>query len=419
MVLEKDPINVNRPAGAKPGQPMASKKKPALIALIVILLLLVAIETGIIVAQSQANKRIEAQSEQALSQFLKSGEQPATGSGTDLLMQNVRFCWSRQICINTPRLTATAVPMGQQSLVNFDTLNGFMVRVRNATVQISPQTLQGMFNESVFNYPGSNLRDLTVGIQQAGPQNLVRLNGSLKYLFLWIPFEMDTRLSVDRPTNTLVIAVNKLNVFGVIPATWLIEFKPFNLQKLLTLPANRHLTISGNLMRVKPFGLFPPPRVDGRIADITVTPQLISLRFAGTEPDFQTLPRQSGPNRVYLEGGSTRFGKLGMINTQIQVIDQNPGNLFQLSLLNYKAFLPQSDVKLLADGSVTVVMPDHPTPAGAALKPQPSASAAGQATPQKVESAQQAGKETPKAGENKLKAKINQAKNKVKDVLGL
>lgn len=385
------------------------------IALSIVLLLIIAIETGIIIAQGQANRRIEAQSAQALGKFLKSGEQASSGIGSDLLLRNVRFCWSKQICVNTNQLTAQAVPLDGKSAVNFDDLSGFMVNVRNATVQISPRTLQGMFNESVFNYPGSNLRDLSVGIEQAGEQNRVKLAGSLKYLFLWIPFEMDTNLSVDPKSNTLVIAVNTLEVFGVIPATWLIEFKPFNLEKLLTLPPNKHMIIRRNLMMVKPFGLFPPPRVNGKISDISVTPKLISLSFAGTNHNFQPMPDASAKNYIYLENGSTRFGRLGMINTQIQVIDQNPGNLFQFSLLNYQDYLPESKVQLQPNGSVKLTMADHGNLAEPSAKSTSKAPTPGRVINQKLQS----GKDKTETVVDKAGNAIKKTTKKVKDTLGL
>lgn len=416
MVLEQEKTQTTQPP-RKP--PMSDPEKPAFskrwATVFILLLLIIAAETAIIVVQSQANKRIEAQSQQALGTFLKSGQQASGAIGTDLLMQNIRFCWSKQICINTDRLTAKAVPTGGQSEVNFDNLTGFLVNVNNATVQISPQTLQGMFNESVFNYPGSTLRDLRVTIAQAGGNNHVKLAGALKYLFLWIPFEMDTNLSIDRKSNTLVIAVNDLQVFGIIPATWLIEFKPFNLEKLLTLPPNNHLIVRQNLMMVKPFGLFPPPRVNGTISDIRVTPKLISLSFSGPSKTFQPMPDASAKNFIYLDGGRTRFGRLGMINSQVQVIDQNPGDLFQFSLMNYQDYLPNSTVKLQPNGSVKVTMADHANLSEPALKPQPPAPTPGRVAKEKLET----GKEKVNTAKDKVGNFFEKAKDKTKDVLGL
>jgi hypothetical protein len=259
----------------------------------------------------------------------------------------------------------------------------------------------------VFNYPGSNLRDLTVGIEKAGGQNHVKLAGSLKYLFLWIPFEMDTNLSVDRKTNTLVITVNNLQVFGIIPATWLIEFKPFNLQKLLTLPPNKYLIVRDNLMMVKPFGLFPPPRVNGTISGIAVTSNLIRLSFSGKSHSFETLPANAA-NYIYLEGGNTRFGRLGMNGSEIMVLDRNPKTAFQFSLMNYLSYLPGSDVKIQPNGSVHVVMSDHQALAEHAVPVQPPAPTASRVAKQKVNS-----------GKAKAENFFDKAKAKTKQILGL
>lgn len=418
MVVEQEKMQATPSPGKPPSvgpEKRLLNKRWDLLVIFVFLLLVIAAEAAIIVVQSQANKRIEAQSEQALGKFLKSGAVPSGAMGTDLLMQNVRFCWSKQICINTNRLAAKVVPVTEKAEVNFDHLTGFMVQVNHATVQISPQTLQGMFNESVFNYPGSNLRDLRVTTAQAGGATHVKLGGALKYLFLWVPFEMDTNLAVDRKTNTLVIAVNDLEVFGLIPATWLIEFKPFNLEKLLTLPPNKHLIVRQNLMMVKPFGLFPPPRVNGTISNITVTPKRISLSFSGPVKPFQPMPDASAKNFIYLEGGSTRFGRLGMINSQIQVVDQNPANLFQFSLLNYQDYLPKSTVQLQPNGSVKVTMADHGNLSEPALKPQPPAPTPDRVIKDKLET----GKEKVNTAKGKVENFVDKAKEKTKDVLGL
>lgn len=349
----------------------ARRHKPKIItgAVIALLLLIIAFETAIIVVQKQANQRIEAQSQKALGRFMKQGQPSTSGGGTNILFKNIRFCWSQQICINTNHLSATAVATDHSGEVNFDNLNDFIVNVHNASVLISPQTLQGMFNESVFNFPGSNLRDLTVGIEKAGDLNHVKLTGSLKY-FIWIPFEMDTNLGVDRKSNTLTIAVNTLHVFGIIPATWLIELKPFNLQKLLTLPPNKYLSVHQNIMLVKPFGLFPPPRISGQMSKITVMPKLIQLDFSGSEPGSSNIPKPQAGNYIYLNGGTTQFGKLKMVETQIQVIDKHPSDLFQFSLLSYLSALPDSQVELLKNGGVTVAMPDLKNIASTPITPK-------------------------------------------------
>jgi hypothetical protein len=322
-----------------------------------LLCLIAIVEAVIIYEQKRVNEHIEAQSEEAMGRFLKQGQSASgKGAGVDILFRNVRFCWSQKICINSSHLAATAQPLSGNMPLLFDNLKSYIVNVHNADVLITPLTLQGMFNESVFNYPGSKLRNLSVGIAKQSDGNHVMLRGSLNYI-LWIPFEMDTKLAVDQKSNTLLISVNTLKVFGFIPATWLIDLKPFNLDKLLTLPANRYLTVHQNVMMVKPFGLFPPPRINGKMAQIAVTPQFIQLKFSGSEPAFGSLS-QSASNFIAVRGGAARFGNIQMLNTDVEVIDRNPQSLFQFSLLNYLDYLPQSEVRLLKNGGAVLKMSD-------------------------------------------------------------
>jgi hypothetical protein len=346
------------PPESSPVKTPPSKKTIIVGAVIALLSLSLLAESFIIWEQRRVSKAIEAENAEAFGRFLKKGAVADNQRGTDILFRNVRFCWSQAVCVNARQLTATAEPFAGKRKTNFDNLNSFLVRVHNATVLISPKTLQGMFNESVFNYPDSSLRDLTVTINQVAGANRVKLGGSLKYI-LWIPFEMDTVLKVDSQTNTLVIAVEDLKVFGILPAKWLLNFRPFNLEKLLTLPPNQHLIVHQNQMMVKPFGLFPPPRIDGKIASVTVLPQWIELQFAGTDPAFHQIPQPSASNYIYLQGGNTQFGKIGMLGTQVQVIDRDPRNIFQFSLLNYLSYLPQSEVQLTEAGGAVLQMPDH------------------------------------------------------------
>jgi len=335
-----------------------TKKSMALGTVIGLLSAIVLFETFIIWEQRRVNHEIAAQNAEAFGRFLKKGVVGDNQVGTNILFKNVRFCWSPAICVNANQLTATAQPFGNKRKVYFDNLNSFLVRVHNATVLISPTTLQGMFNESVFNYPDSSLRDLKVTISPDAGENRVKLAGSLKYL-LWIPFEMGTQLKVDKESNTLVIAVEDLKVFGIIPAKWLLNFQPFNLEKLIHLPPNQHLIVHGNLMMVKPFGLFPPPHIDGKISTVHVMSKWIELEFAGKDPAFSNIPQSGASNFIYLQGGNAQFGKIGMLGAQVQVIDKNPRDLFQFSLLNYLSYLPHSDVQLTDMGGAVLVMPDH------------------------------------------------------------
>ncbi|MGE0200722.1 MAG: hypothetical protein AB7P76_07125 [Candidatus Melainabacteria bacterium] len=288
--------------------------------------------------------------------------QAGGGQGTRLLMKNMQYCWTPKVCVTVDQLTALLQSEAKGEPVNFDAPDRFRVTVQQAEARITPEILEGMFNESVFNYPGSKLKDLSVSITTpVGEKNArpkVHVSGQLNYA-VWVPFGMDTDLSVDKKTNTIVIRVHDLKVLGVLPAKWLLGIKPFELDELLPLPANHHLTITGNEIRVKPFGLFPPPRLHGNLDAIAVTPRMLRIRFAGKDTDFQGIPEPAAKNFIYLQGGVTRFGQLSMQNTRIQIAALKPREHMTFFISRYQRFLPQSTIHMQTDGGILVHMPDH------------------------------------------------------------
>jgi hypothetical protein len=130
----------------------------ALRSAIVLLLVIVAAESFLLYLQQETNREIEAQSAKLLNTFLQQDTlQAARTPGVPIRLQNVRFKWSDRVYIDTANMAVRAVPI-QGTIVDFDDLNSFALLVQKSEVVISTDVLEGMLNESVFNYPGSKLR---------------------------------------------------------------------------------------------------------------------------------------------------------------------------------------------------------------------------------------------------------------------
>jgi len=203
--------------------------------------------------------------------------------------------------------------------------------------------------------------------EEDGKPNL-RLNGILK-VGLWFPFQMDALLSIDRATNTLVIEGKNVKVLGILHVTKLIRWKPLQLQNLMSLPPNNSLMIDKNRMMVKPFALFPPPRVTGKMSDVTVDKDGILLKFAGNPIPAPQVPAR---NYVYLKGGSSQFGNFRMLDTDILILDQDPRDSFVFSLLRYADMVPRSEIDVGNLKAVRVMMPDFRGTAGQGPLAQPA-----------------------------------------------
>ncbi len=304
------------------------------------------------------NKAVNARSATLLTTFLEADTlQTPSGGGVRIRLRNVRFRWSEKVYVDNADLTVRAVPV-QGSAVDFDDPGSFVLGIQHAVVGIRPDVLEGMFNESVFNYPESKLRDLKVELLHEGSAENLRVKGRVNVV-LWMPFTMDTHLTVNTASNALAIHVDKLKLLGFLPATKLIQFGPFHLDKIIPLPPNQSLIVAGNQILVKPFGLFPPPRIRGKMSGVRVTGTEIRLAFAG---DAVPGPESSARNYVYLQGGSARFGRFGMVDTDIVIEDGDPRDPFVFSLLHYADMIPRSRIEIHDTKSVRVTMPDYGTP---------------------------------------------------------
>ena len=280
--------------------------------------------------------------------------QIAPTKGVLIRMHNVRFTWSRSVYINTGNMAVRAVPL-QGSTVDFDDPESFRLTLQQSVVLIPPDVLEGMFNESLFNYPHSKLRKLKVRLEQEDNQHVLRVKGKVN-VGLWLPFSLSARVLVDTTTNMLVIDVSHLKILGFLSATKQIQWKPLHLENLISLPPNKSLMIQGNRMMVKPFGLFPPPRVDGTMESIAVGEKGIRLVFSGGPIPA---PEASADNYVYLKGGTSQFGQFRMVDTDILILDQEPADPFVFSLGHYAEMIPKSRIELRDTKSALVTMPDY------------------------------------------------------------
>jgi hypothetical protein len=314
----------------------------------------VAVESFLLYQQREAMRAAHEHSEKLLNTFLRGDTaQVPSARGVSIRLQNVRFKWSDKVYVDTADMALRAVPI-EGKTVDFDDLGSFLLTLQRSTVLIRPQVLEGMLNESVFNYPGSDLRDLKVKLAVHDNTYAVEMTGKVDVV-AWFPFSMTAFLTVDTKTNTLVMRMEQLKVLGFLPATTIVRWTPLHLARLISIPPNKSLMIDGNKIMVKPFGLFPPPRVTGVMSTVSVDEAGIHLTFAGNPIPA---PKSMARNYVYLRGGASQFGHFCMVDTDVLVLDQNPATLFGFSLARYADLIPRSNVEVHDTRSVRVTMPD-------------------------------------------------------------
>jgi hypothetical protein len=323
---------------------------------IVVLLLVVVAEGFLLNLQSRVRREADARSDELLTRFLETDSVlvDTVQVGVPIRLENVRFMWSDRVYIDATNLAVRAVPV-VGTTVDFDDLDSFVMRMQRSDVRLSVQVLEGMLNESVFNYPESKLRDIKLSFREDDGERKLHMKGKVNVV-AWVPFSMDMHLGLDRKTNTIVVDGSHFKILGFLSVTKLIKLEPFQLEHILSMPPNQSLLVHSNQLRIKPFGLFPPPRVNGTMTEVKVEGNTLRIEFGGAAIPA---PESRAPNYVYLKGGSSKFGNFRMEATDILLVDRDPSDPFSFSLQGYRQMVPRSTIEVNELRTARLEMPDY------------------------------------------------------------
>jgi hypothetical protein len=101
----------------------------------------------------------------------------------------------------------------------------------------------------------------------------------------------------------------------------------------------------------------PPPAIEGHITSIRVEGDQLVQTF-GTTPEATTLPQPDTSAAAYMffKGGTLHFGKLLMLDAEMQVVDLRPTGFFNFDLDKYKEQLVAGYERTLPDLGLEVYM---------------------------------------------------------------
>jgi hypothetical protein len=239
--------------------------------------------------------------------------------------------------------------------VVFDDKRSFILTIDAAEVALTGADLTALLNKYVFAYRGSPLSHLHVRTEG---DHIVQ-SGQL-HKGVDIPFEMTAAMSVTadgliriHPTKTKILGVNGdklMHAFGL------------SLEKLIDLKGATGATVHGNDLFLDPVRILPPPAIEGRITAVRVEGGEVVQLFgsAETRAALRPLvpPDTAAPNYMFYEGGTLRFGKLLMLDADMQIVDLDPSDPFKFDQDRYSEQLVAGYERTLADQGLEVWMRD-------------------------------------------------------------
>lgn len=269
-------------------------------------------------------------------------------------MRNVALHVADGVVLNVRALDGEFVSRSHATPPVFDDPLSYSVRMRAADLSIDGASLTNLLRSSLA-ARSSPLRDVTVRIEDGA----LKANGKL-HKGVSVPFSMSASVSATSD-GMLRLHAAKLKAVGV-PVKGLLDLIGLGVADLMKMPPGVGIRADRNDLLLDTTALLPPPRMEGRLATVAISGHTLMLRMTGTgAPPARpkTLPLPRARNYLYFYGGSIRFGKLTMTDTDMQLIDANPATPFDFFPAHYEAQLVAGYSRNTARKGLQVFMPDY------------------------------------------------------------
>ena len=233
----------------------------------------------------------------------------------------------------------------------FDDAKSFTVDVEQADVAMSGASLTTLLNEYVFAYDGAPLKKLVATIADGH----LKLSGTLHKL-VDVPFSIVSEVSV---TTDGRIRMHPTSVKTIgIPTAGLMKMFGVELDELIKVKQAPGVELVDNDFLLWPDRVLPAPKIVGRLTSASIQGDRLVQHFGAAAAP----PARHSGNFLFFHGGTLRFGKLTMSDTDLQLIDTHPADAFEFSLPRYKETLTKGYSKVTATGGLKVYMPDYRRP---------------------------------------------------------
>jgi hypothetical protein len=278
----------------------------------------------------------------------------AHAARTRVSMRRIDFYVDTSIVLHIHHLDGTMRSKAGGPVI-FDDKRSFIISIDTAEVGMTGADLSALLNKYVFGYKGSPLSHLHLRTEGDHVVQTGRM-----HKLATISFEITATMDVT-PQGLIRIHPTKTKILGM-NGEKLMKFLGLSLEKLLDLKGATGATVHGNDIFLDPAQILPPPTIEGRVVSVRVDGDEVVQAFGKTEPHarVQALipPDTKAPNYMYYKGGTLRFGRLLMLDAEMQIVDLDPGEVFRFDLSRYNAQLTAGYERTLEDGGLEVWMRD-------------------------------------------------------------
>lgn len=268
---------------------------------------------------------------------------------TQVAMRDVNFYVMPNAALRVRKLRGTVRSL-QGGPVLFDDKHAFVIHMNYAEIGLNGTDITTLMNNYIFAYPNAPLKRLRV--HTSGSQVV---QTGIMHKILDIPFEITADVSVT-PEGLIRLRPVKTKILGV-DGDKLMRAFGLSLQKILDLSKAKGVTVKGNDLFLDPVMILPPPAIEGHITAIRVDgDELVQTFGTLAEATPLTPPDTAATAYMFFRGGTLHFGKLLMLDAEMQIVDLRPSGFFSFDLDKYKDQLVAGYERTLPDQGLEVHM---------------------------------------------------------------
>jgi hypothetical protein len=266
-------------------------------------------------------------------------------------MENVNFHVGHGIELRVLHLTGRLAGATPGKVPTFDDVNSYVIEIDSARVSMTAGSLTNLMNNVLFTGPSAPIKDMKVEIEGGELRQTGTLNKGVS-----IPFTM--RASIDATSDgRLRLHPTSMKAAGIIPKG-VLDFFGVHLDTLLKPRSGSPIQTRGDDLLLDPEHVLPPPRIRGKLTKAWIADGVVFEQFGADNPKRSITPPVASRNFMYYRGGTLRFGKLTMVDTDLLLVDDDPTDPFDFSPAQYKSQLVAGYSKTTADGGLVTHMPD-------------------------------------------------------------
>jgi hypothetical protein len=270
-------------------------------------------------------------------------------------MRNVRYRFADNISVQIKTLSGALVPTTGHDFPVMDDKNSFKIRIDSGEIMILPADLAAVLNSYLFARPGATLRGISASIEKGHLKVKGRLHDKGD-----IPFETIGTLSAT-PEGKVRLHADQVKALK-IPVKGLMDAFGIEIDDLIKNGRVPGVAAEENDLILDLQQVLPAPHLQGSVTAIRIEGDGILTRFGNApaaKPGEEAAAKTSTGNFMSYTGNRLQFGKLTMDDTDVTLIDMDPGDPLDFYLDHYKDQLAAGYTKISATFQLRAFLRDY------------------------------------------------------------